>query len=146
MHPRPGAHVLAENSGFQFFFAPLAEAGGSGAFGRAGYRVVQAFVLGDHHVDHALSHGISGTLSADLRLKGFKGDLLIADRLAEDLRKNLRHIVAGDILRAENGNILLAGPGVIEQPLGSDGSNVASSAVGIFASPGPGCQRTCPGS
>ena len=49
---------LAENRGLQHLFVPLPEAGGGGGLRGARLGVVEALVLGHHHVDHGLRHSV----------------------------------------------------------------------------------------
>src|SRR5690242_6842770 len=67
------------------FLAPLAEAGRSGGLRGARLGVVQALVLGDHHVDRGLRHRGGHPGSGQPVLEGLAWNLLVADRLAEHL-------------------------------------------------------------
>jgi hypothetical protein len=77
--------------------APLPE-GGRGVdrvLRRADDAVVQAIVLGDHHVQHPLGHGLGRARAGELVLERLKGDLLVPHRDAEHVGGDGGQLVVG---------------------------------------------------
>ena len=93
--------------------APLAEGSGSSRLGDARLGVIQALVLGDHHVDRGLHHRVGHPGSGEPVLEGLGGYLLVAHWLVEHLGHDLRHVVEGQFLRAEDRHVAGPPPGVI---------------------------------
>src|SRR5437773_10659143 len=121
-------HALADDRGLQYFLAPVAEAGGGGGLRSARHGVVETVVLGGRHVSHALCHRFGHAELEKPGLVSLEGDLLEADRPTQHFRHDLRHVVEGQVLVAEYGNVAASAPGVIEKQRGSYSGAVAGGA------------------
>src|SRR6185437_8245288 len=90
--------------------APLAEGSGGGRLWGARFGVVEALVLSDHHVDRALGHRVGHPGPGEPVLEGLGGYLLVAHGLTEYLGHDLRHVVEGQVLRAEDRDVARPAP------------------------------------
>src|SRR5262245_59015693 len=60
----------APDRGLEHGLAPRAEAGGAGGLRHAGFGIVEAGILGGHHVRHALRHRLGHAALDQVRLEG----------------------------------------------------------------------------
>jgi hypothetical protein len=106
------------------------------ACGVRGSAFVEALVLGEEHVERSLGHCLGGPVFGQPGLERLARDLLEADRLAQHLGHDLRHVVEGEVLGAEDRHAALSAPGAIEQQPGCDDGDVAGGAglTRIFSS------------
>src|SRR5581483_2351426 len=90
--------------------APLPERGRSGEFGRACDAIVQALVLGERHVEHALGHRFGVTEAEKIVLVCLSRRALVTDRFAEDFGHDRGHVLLAQVLGAEHRHLLGPGP------------------------------------
>src|SRR3989449_2160747 len=122
----------------QHVLAPLAEAGGGGGLWGARLGGVEPLVVGDPHVEVALGHGLGHAAREQPGLEGLARNLLETHRFAQHLGHDLRHVVIGEVLRAEHRATGDSAPGVIEQQTGSDSGDVAGGAAWLLEVSGDG--------
>ncbi|MCK9924947.1 hypothetical protein MXD61_24285 [Frankia sp. AgPm24] len=87
--------------------------GGAGGGGRARLTVVESVVLGRHHLDQASGHRRRPADADQAVVLLLDADPLVADGAAEHVRHDVGQLVTGQVLRAEDGDAALAGPGVL---------------------------------
>src|SRR3984885_13542810 len=111
------AAALTYNGWLQNSLAPLAECGRSVGRGRPGCGVINAFVLGRHHVREALSERLGHTAASHTALVGVDGRLLKVNGLAQNIREDFCHLIRRDVLRTEYRHFRLTCPCGVHQEL-----------------------------
>ena len=90
-------------------------------------------VLGDEHVQIALSHGVGHAAAHEPSLESLVRDPLETHGCPKKVRENCRHVVVGEVLRAQQGTAGDARPGFVEQQLGGGAGYVPGGDAGELA-------------
>lgn len=89
---------------------PLPECGRGAEFGGARDAVVQAPVLGERHVQHALGHRFGVAVAKEVVLVRLSRRVLVAHRLTKHVGHDRCHVLLTQILRAKHRHLRGSGP------------------------------------